>query len=73
MKKTAFFAFLLAVSLAAAGCGGDEFGSCPGTVCSNCAAGGDCNISCSPGQQQFCGHFGFFEDPNLRCAYCDTP
>ena len=77
MKKPKLFAitfvltFIVACGFAA--CGGGGLESCPGSgvVCSNCASG-DCNIQCSAGEQEFCGHFGFFDDPGLRCAFCDT-
>jgi hypothetical protein len=75
MKKYALFAFTCALTFAVAlgisACGGDEDG-CPGIVCSSCAAGSDCNITCGAGENEFCGHFGFFEDPNLRCNFCDS-
>lgn len=77
MKKWRLFggAFLLAfaVTYGAAACGGG-LDSCPGdgVICSNCAAGGDCNITCEANENEFCGHFGFFDDPGLRCAFCDS-
>lgn len=77
MKKPKLFgwAFVLAFALTyvAAACGGG-LESCPGdgVICTNCAASGDCDIQCGAGEQEFCGHFGFFEDPNQRCAFCDS-
>lgn len=65
------FMLTFAVSAGIAACGDSTGGSCPGIVCTNCAAGGDCSITCDAGQQEFCGHFGYFEDPNLRCAWCE--
>ena len=56
------FAFLVI------GCGESE--GCPGIVCTNCGASGDCNIECSPPEIQYCGAYGYFDDPSLRCAYC---
>lgn len=60
--------FAVSAGIAACGEGGD---SCPGIVCSNCAASGDCDVTCAAGEQEFCGHFGYFDDPNLRCAWCE--
>jgi hypothetical protein len=39
----------LALSLGAAACSEE---SCPGIICSNCAASGDCNLQCPEGQVQ---------------------
>jgi hypothetical protein len=64
------FMLTFAVSVGIAACS-DDAGTCPGRICSDCAAGGDCNITCDAGEQEFCGHFGYFEDPTLRCAWCD--
>lgn len=66
------FALTLGTAWIVSACGGGGLDSCPGTVCNNCAASGDCNISCDAGENEFCGHFGFFEDPGLRCAFCDS-
>jgi len=49
-------------------CGDD--GGCPGIVCTDCGASGDCEIECTGDDVEYCGHFGFFEDPDLRCAFC---
>ncbi|MDH3200776.1 MAG: hypothetical protein OEM15_07785 [Myxococcales bacterium] len=49
-------------------CGGS--GGCPGLVCSDCGGSGDCNIDCQPPDVEFCGAFGYFDDPTLRCAFC---
>ena len=79
MRKANFFGLTfvsvgltvaLAYGIAACGDGGLE--SCPGITCSNCAASGDCDIQCDADEFSFCGNFGFFEDPNLRCAFCDS-
>jgi hypothetical protein len=61
--------FTLAYGIAACGDGGLD--SCPGVVCTNCA-GADCNVNCNAGETEFCGAFGFFEDPSLRCAWCSS-
>ena len=78
MKKSKLFAtaFVLTciVAYGVASCGGGSLESLPssGVICTSCAASGDCDIQCSAGEQSFCGHFGFFDDPGLRCAFCDT-
>ena len=78
MTKSRLFALAFVLSFALttgiAACGGDgALESCPssGVVCSNCAGSGDCNIQCDAGENSFCGHFGFFDDPGQRCAFCD--
>lgn len=58
----------LALTIGAAACS-DE--SCPGIICSNCAT--DCDIQCPEGQVEYCGHFGYFDDPDLRCTWCGNP
>jgi hypothetical protein len=71
ISVVAFLTFGLATGIAA--CGDDSTGvgdSCPGIVCSNCASD-DCDVTCDAGETEFCGHFGFFDDPNLRCAWCE--
>ena len=64
----------MALFLTVLGCGSDGSGGadgCPGTVCNSCAGSGDCpNLDCSGGEVLFCGHFGFFSDPDLRCTFC---
>ena len=65
------FLLTLVAAFGVAACGGG-LESCPGTICSNCAASGDCDITCDADEFSFCGHFGFFEDPGLRCAFCDS-
>jgi hypothetical protein len=65
----AAFMLTFAVSAGFVACGGEGGDSCPGIVCNNCAT--DCNITCAAGEQEFCGHFGYFEDPNLRCTWCE--
>ena len=79
MRKSRLFGFSFAsflITVAAAygiaACGGGALESCPGTVCTNCAASGDCDVTCAAGENEFCGHFGFFDDPGLRCAFCDS-
>lgn len=60
----------LALTVGAVACS-DE--SCPGIICSNCAGSGDCDIQCPEGQIEYCGHYGYFDDPDLRCAWCGNP
>ncbi len=77
MKKPRLFALTLVLTFSLtygiAACGGG-LDSCPGSgvICTNCAASGDCNIQCESNENSFCGHFGFFDDPGQRCAFCDT-
>ncbi len=71
MRGIATILVTLVLGLGAAACGGDS--QCPGITCSNCAGSGDCNIQCPQGQVQYCGNFGYFDDPTLRCAYCGNP
>jgi hypothetical protein len=59
------------LALAPATCGDDDDDGCPGIVCSDCGLSGDCNVSCEAGEEEYCGHFGYFEDPDLRCAFCE--
>jgi hypothetical protein len=54
-------------------CGDDSNKGCPGKVCTNCSASGDCNMTCTPPKVNFCGHFGLFEDQSLRCSFCENP
>jgi hypothetical protein len=49
---------------------GDDSGGCPGLVCNDCGGSGNCDIDCQPPDVEFCGHFGYFEDSSLRCAFC---
>lgn len=70
MRHFTYLIFTVALALGMSGCGSEK---CPGIICSDCAASGDCNIQCSTGEVQFCGHFGYFDDPDLRCAYCGEP
>jgi hypothetical protein len=77
MKRSSLFFVALILAFATAwgisACGG-ELDSCPGIVCSDCGGFGDCNVTCDAGQTEFCGAFGFFDDPGLRCAWCsDDP
>ena len=75
MKKLRIAALLLAgagvLGLGLTRCSDDQ--GCPGKVCSNCAASGDCDLTCAPPQVNFCGHFGLFEDQRLRCSFCERP
>ncbi len=77
MKKPTLFVIALLLSFAiaygASACGG-ELDSCPGITCNDCGGFGDCDRDCSGDEFEFCGHFGFFDDPDLRCAWCsDDP
>jgi hypothetical protein len=77
MKKPTLFVISLLLSFAIAygvsACGG-ELDSCPGITCNDCGAFGDCDRDCADDETEFCGHFGFFDDPDLRCAWCsDDP
>lgn len=58
------------VALGMGSCG-DDGESCPGKVCSNCGGSGDCDMQCGSNQINVCGHLGLFDDPNLRCSYCE--
>ena len=60
------------LALGVPSCGGAE-GGCPGIICTNCAASGDCSIDCQAPDVEFCGAFGYFDDPGLRCAFCAPP
>lgn len=75
MRKPSLFLAAMIITFAAAwgiaACGG-ELDSCPGIVCSDCGASGDCTASCAPDEFNYCGHFGFFDDPNLRCNWCSS-
>ena len=76
MKKPTLFVISLLLSFAIAygvsACGG-ELDSCPGITCNDCASN-DCDRTCADDEFEFCGHFGFFDDPSLRCAWCsDDP
>ncbi len=75
MKKTGLFVLALLLSFTVAygvsACGDGELDSCPGITCNDCA-GASCEVSCAQDEYEFCGHFGFFEDPSLRCAWCST-
>lgn len=76
MKRSTLFVLSLLLSFAVvygvSACGGDGLDSCPGITCSDCGASGDCVVSCDANETEFCGHFGFFDDPSLRCAWCST-
>ncbi|MBW2702291.1 MAG: hypothetical protein JRF33_15840 [Deltaproteobacteria bacterium] len=61
---------VVGLGLATVSCG-DE--GCPGIVCSDCGMDGDCDVDCSGDQVEYCGHFGYFDDPDLRCAFCESP
>lgn len=70
MKKLLIVIALCLSGLAMLHCGDSENGGCPGLVCSNCGPLGDCDIDCQPPDVEFCGAFGYFDDPGLRCAFC---
>lgn len=73
-KVLGALAFACMVAVSAAACGDDSSGGhCPGKVCSNCGASGDCDVTCSGTDLNYCGHFGFFADPDLRCSFCAPP
>ena len=61
---------------ALAACGDNEASSCGdvnGTLCNNCSASGDCDVTCGAGEQEACVGLEFFGADNpddLRCAYC---
>ena len=69
MKK-----WIILIVLALSGIGmlncGDSNGGCPGLVCTDCGGSGDCDIECQSPDMEFCGAFGYFDDPTLRCAFC---
>jgi hypothetical protein len=75
-KKTLFLVSLLlsfTIAYGVSACGG-ELDSCPGITCNDCGGDGDCDRTCADDEFEFCGHFGFFDDPDLRCAWCsDDP
>jgi len=52
---------------------GDE--SCPGTLCSDCSASGDCpNLACASDESLFCVAFPFGStDSGQRCTFCEDP
>jgi hypothetical protein len=74
-----FFLASLGFTLLAAttfgGCDDGSSGDCPGIVCTDCSASGDCAIDpCPAGQSEFCGNFGYFgDDDTARCAFCEAP
>lgn len=72
MRGMAPVLLALGLTCVVAACGSPE-DQCQGIICSNCAASGDCNIQCAAGEVQYCGNFGYFDDPDLRCAYCGNP
>ncbi len=70
--RTFLATLVLALGGGAAGCG-DGGGKCPGIICTDCSGSGDCNVTCTGSDVQFCGAFGYFDDPALRCAFCAPP
>jgi hypothetical protein len=61
MKKSRLFALAFLLSFAVA------------TGIAACGGGGlESSAQCAEGEIEFCGHFGFFDDPNLRCDFCDS-
>ena len=75
MKKSTLFVLGLLLSFTIAytvsACGGGGLDSCPGITCNNCADA-SCDVTCNAGETEFCGHFGFFDDAGLRCAFCSA-
>ena len=71
LAAAAIVVLCVVAALSFANCGGDE--GCPGIVCSDCGASGDCDVTCTGDQVEYCGHFGLFEDQSLRCAFCESP
>jgi len=69
MRKLLISIVVCVSALGMFGCGGSSEG-CPGIVCNDCGASGNCDIDCQPPNVEFCGHFGYFEDSSLRCAFC---
>ena len=69
MKKFWMSIAAAIASLAMIHCGGSD-GGCPGMVCTSCGAFGDCDLDCTPPELNFCGAFGYFDDPGLRCSFC---
>lgn len=57
------------LALGVLSCGGSSDG-CPGIVCTDCGGSGDCDIDCQAPNVEFCGAFGYFDEPGLRCAFC---
>jgi hypothetical protein len=72
MKSWIWTTMIAGCILSLGSCGGDG-GGCPGIVCTNCGASGDCNVECQAPEVEFCGAFGYFDDPGLRCAFCAPP
>ncbi len=71
MKRKAWIVMIFGCifALGIPSCGGE--GGCPGIVCSDCGGSGDCpDLDCQPPEVEFCGAFGYFNDPGLRCAFC---
>lgn len=72
--RLAMAAAVLTVGVSLGSCGDSGADACPGIICNNCSASGDCNIECQPDQQETCVGLQFFGDANpddLRCAFCD--
>lgn len=70
----AIAAVVLIAGVSLGSCGDSGADACPGIICNNCAASGDCNIECPAGQQETCVGLEFFGGTNpddLRCAFCD--
>lgn len=65
----ALFGLIASIGVGVSSCGGDD-GGCPGIVCTDCGASGDCDVTCTGDDVEYCGSFGFFDDPDLRCAFC---
>jgi hypothetical protein len=73
MRKSLMFMLIGLSGLGLLHCG-DSSSGCPGIVCTDCGASGDCDVDeCQSPEVEFCGAFGYFDDPTLRCAFCAPP
>lgn len=72
MKKL-LLSIAVALSVVALVHCGDDEGGCPGRVCTDCGGFGDCDLTCESPDVNFCGAFGYFDDPGLRCTFCAPP
>ncbi len=66
--------FALLAAITVGGCDDGSGGDCPGVVCTDCSASGDCDLDpCPTGQLEYCGNFGYFgDDDTARCAFCEA-
>jgi hypothetical protein len=69
MRKLLVLVVICVSALGMFSCGGSSEG-CPGLVCNDCGGSGNCDVDCQPPDVEFCGAFGYFDDPGLRCAFC---